>query len=465
MKKRYLALVLVCSLLLGGCSWLDGSYVSIETHHEQPHEGQTEIIFAENYLQLMDAMEALIAAGAETGVIHVPDYTSGSVEAGMSIATAYAMKNSPIGAYAVEDIHYELGTSSGLPAVAVTITYRHSLAEIQRIRRVADVTAAEQIIAETLAECSARVVLLIENYTETDFVLMVEDYASRSPAVVMETPQVSAGIYGTGAARVVELIFTYRNSRDSLRQMKEQVAPVFDAAVLYVSGDGAQRQKYSQLYAFLMERFDYTIETSLTPAYSLLRHGVGDSRAFATVYAAMCRGAGLECMVITGSRSGEPWTWNMVQDNGRYYHVDLLRSSEQGVFQTYTDGDMEGYVWDYSTYPVSQDPVIQENEGTGNSSGQPEKPTTPPETEPGTVPTDPSEPTEPQLPPETTPPTVPSTPTAPTEPEETVPPTIQPPTEPTQPEKPTEPTNPPGETQPSEQPGVPTEPTVPEETK
>ena len=70
--------------------------------------------------------------------------------------------------------------------------------------------------------------------------------------------------------------------------------PVFESAVLYVSGDGAEKQKFSQLYAFLMERFDYKVETSITPAYSLLRHGVGDSRAFATVYAAMCRLAGLE---------------------------------------------------------------------------------------------------------------------------------------------------------------------------
>ena len=98
-----------------------------------------------------------------------------------------------------------------------------------------------------------------------------------------------------------------------------------------------------------MERFDYTLETSITPAYSLLGHGVGDSKAFATVYAAMCRRADLECLVITGTRDGEPWTWNMVCDDGTYYHLDLL-SSHRG-FQELTDNEMEGYVWDYSAYP------------------------------------------------------------------------------------------------------------------
>ena len=53
------------------------------------------------------------------------------------------------------------------------------------------------------------------------------------------------------------------------------------AGMLYVSGEGEDFQKFSQLDGFLMERFDYKFETSITPAYSLLHHGVGDSRAFA----------------------------------------------------------------------------------------------------------------------------------------------------------------------------------------
>ena len=362
MKKRICALALSASLLLSGCSWLDGSYVSVEPHREEEQRSDSEFVSAVNYLELMAAMEALIFEGAESGVIYVPDYKNGSVESGMVIASNYARVNFPLGAYAVEDIHYELGSSNGIPAVAVTIEYRHSRAEIQRIRQANDMAAAERIIARSLENCSASVVLFIEAYTEKDFVQMVQDYAAKHPDAVMETPQVAEGIYGTGDSRVVELLFTYQNSRDSLRQMKQLVEPVFDAAVLYVSGDGSQRQKFSQLYGFLMERFDYTLETSITPAYSLLHHGVGDSRAFATVYAAMCDAAELECLVVTGTRSGEPWTWNMVLNNGHYYHVDLLRCSESGFYRELTDGQMSGYVWDYSAYPASADVVAPEAE-------------------------------------------------------------------------------------------------------
>ena len=169
----------------------------------------------------------------------------------------------------------------------------------------------------------------------------------------MEVPQVICEVYpDTGENRVGSLKFTYQNSRMNLRQMQTQVQPIFNSAVLYASG-GSDYQKLSRLYSFLMERFaEYQIKTSLTPAYSLLRHGVGDAKAFAVVYAAMCQEAGLDCRVVSGTRWGEQWYWNMVLDEGVYYHVDLLRSNEVGAFHEWTDADMEGYVWDYSAYPA-----------------------------------------------------------------------------------------------------------------
>jgi len=274
------------------------------------------------------------------------------VETGMAVAMRYVMENDPIGAYAVDSITYEWGYSGGEPAVAVQITYLHSRSEIRRIRKVETMEDAKRLTEDALEKYEAGTVMLVEEFLPLDFTQLVEDMAQEKPQLMMEMPQVAVGIYGNGRQRVVELNFTYQTGRDSLRQMQSQVKPVFDAAVLYVSGDASDWQKYSQLYGFLMERFDYTIETSITPAYSLLHHGVGDSRAFATVYAAMCRAAGLECLVVKGTRAGVPWTWNMVCDNGDYYHVDLLRCSEQGRYLQKTDIQMQGYVWDYSSYPA-----------------------------------------------------------------------------------------------------------------
>lgn len=358
MKPRILYLTVFLCLLLTGCSWFDGSYVHVTPHREQGSSSQGEAVSASNYSQLLSVLEGMVSSGTESGVINVANYDRDMVEVNMTAAVQYVRNRYPVGAYAVEQMEYEVGTNSGKPAIAVNVTYRHSRIEIQRIQKVETMEEAEIIIGEALKAYDAAVVLQVQEFQEMDFSQLVKDFAEEQPESIMETPQVTAGIYGSGTARVVELAFTYQNSRDQLRQMQSQVQPVFDSAALYVSGDGSDNQKYSQLYAFLMERFDYKQETSITPAYSLLRHGVGDSRAFAVVYASMCRRAGLECRIVTGTRNGEPWTWNMVRDGALYFHVDLLRSSLSGGFREYTDGEMGGYVWDYSNYPACNLPYV-----------------------------------------------------------------------------------------------------------
>lgn len=388
MKRKILLVLLGVSLLLSGCGMAGNRYVSVTPHREQRQNVKSEVASAANYLGLIHVLEDMIEDGTEDGAINISEYPAEYVNSGMELAVQYALNTYPLGAYAVENIVYEVGTTGGLPAMGITITYRHSGAEIRQIRSLAEMAEAEPLVANALENYDAAVVMEIEKYQEVDFQQMVRDYAETHPETVMETPQVTVGVYGSGEKRVVELSFAYQNGRDSLRQMQRQVEPVFEAAELYVSGDGADRQKYSQLYAFLTERFDYKVETSITPAYSLLRHGVGDSRAFATVYAAMCRRAGLECLIVTGTRAGEPWTWNIVLDKGVYQHVDLLQCNERGEFRESPDRDMESYVWDYSAYPEC--PVIRapEPEEEVSVSDQPaQSATEPQETTDVTMPT------------------------------------------------------------------------------
>ena len=291
MKQKAILLMLVMSCLLSGCNVINRSYVSVEPHKEQRQQQQTDVIMASNYPELLDALKSMIASGTEVAAIKVPEYPENTIEYSMKQAIRYSREKDPIGSYAVADIVYEFGSSSGVPAVSVSITYHHNRSEIQRIRKAADIQKAERIVAEALKGYEPGMVILVDQYEDRDFSQFVQDYAEENPQTVMEIPQVSQNSYGSGEARVLELIFTYQTSRDALRRMQTQVQPVFDSAALYVSGEGEDFQKFSQLYGFLMERFDYKFETSITPAYSLLRHGVGDSRAFATVYAAMCRGA------------------------------------------------------------------------------------------------------------------------------------------------------------------------------
>lgn len=273
----------------------------------------------------------------------------------MGTAIRHIMTNTAIGAYAVEKITYELGKVGGVDAFAVAIEYSHSSDELRRILQLRSMKDAESVITSALRECEADVVMKIDHYAYMDFDQLIEDFAQSSPSSLMEIPQVSVSVYppNGGEERILVLRFTYQTSREVLRSMRDYVQPVFTSARLYVSGEEEASVKFGLLYSFLMERHStYTVETSITPTYSLLRHAVGDSRAFAVVYASMCKNSELECMVVSGTCQGEARAWNIICEDGDYYHVDLLRSNNEGVFRKMTDAEMEGYVWDYSAYPA-----------------------------------------------------------------------------------------------------------------
>ena len=356
-------LVVMLCLCLTGCTLLSGgSHIFVELRKPDSNGGAAQNVSAESYEELYDALVAMVEKGQTQQIISVDQYDKEQLEEDMDAVAEDVCAQNPIAAYAVDAISCTIGTSGGMESLSVEISYVHDKSEIRKIITVADNSGARDAIAEALNACDAGVVLHIASYEDADFTQMVEDYAFTYPEYVMEQPQVTVSIYPeSGDSRVVEMKFSYNTSRESLKNMQNQVSPMFRSAVLYVSGDAAEAEKFSQLYSFLMERYDYVIQPSITPAYSLLRHGVGDCRAFATVYAAMCRQAGLECVVVTGTRAGSSWYWNMVSVDGVYYHLDLLGSSEAGAFFISGDNQVRenGYLWDFDAYPACPEDVVE----------------------------------------------------------------------------------------------------------
>ena len=347
-----IAAVLVAALLLTGCSWMDGSYVSVTPHQVglgQTGEGTVHAV--RNYTELRGALIGMIDSGAERALFSLAEYPREEVPEDLQRAVAYAREIYPVGAYAVESIDYNFGTGLGASALSVDITYRRSRAQIESIRTVRWTSGAKKEVEDALDQIADSLVLQIAGYQETDFGAIILDYARQNPDRVMEVPGVSVRIFpDRGETRVVELSFHYRTDRNELRAMREQVEPVFSSAALYVTGTAGEQTKFSQLHAFLMERMDYTIESTITPAYSLLCQGVGDSRAFAQIYAAMCSRIGLEARVVSGKRGGELRWWNLVRIDGRWYHLDLLADQQ---FVLLTDGQMGEYEWDREAYPAA----------------------------------------------------------------------------------------------------------------
>lgn len=402
MRKFAVILILAAiTVSLCGCDmWMDGTYYSVTPHRENNTGESLEAVEVTGFAQMQSAIEEMVSSGRESGVMYVSGLEVNRLDTFMNMAVNNVTTWDAVGAYAVESISYEVGNNAGRTAVAIDITYNRSRSDILRIKHTQNMDEARAEILTALEKCEAGVVLLVDGYTATDFVQLVQDFGDMNPDKCMELPQVTASVYPeSGSERVVELSFTYQTSRETLRIMQNYVLPIFEAAVLNVSGEEGESAKFSMMYSFLMERNDYRVETSLTPAYSLLRHGVGDSKAFAVVYSAMCREAGLDCQIVSGTRDGSPWVWNMICEDGVYYYVDLLRSEANSTFVRMTEANMPGYVWDYSAYPeagpkyqpaIEPEPVEQSTEAPTEATQATEPEVTEPtETEPAeTAPTE-----------------------------------------------------------------------------
>lgn len=358
--KKMIGLFLLLSILLSGCSyWMNGSYSSVVPHTEPNTQISTPATSVANYFQTKTSLTAMIMNSAESAVLTIQYESEEEAERDMRKAIKEVCESDPYAVYAVDNIRYEKGSSSGQSAFHVQIAYLQGRVDVKTIHTVKNMEDVEILIAEQLNACSAGVVFYCESWGEKDYAQIVADYAHTNPHKVIEEPEVTVNRYPENATKqVIELKFKYQTSRASLRTMQSQVELVFASAESSVDRTKVALEQCSQLYNFLMNRFPaYEIQTSITPAYSLLRHGVGDERAFATVYAAMCRRVGLDCEVVTGTRDGELWTWNVVEIENVYYHIDLLRNREEGQLHVHTGEEMLAYVWDYSQYPFTREKI------------------------------------------------------------------------------------------------------------
>jgi hypothetical protein len=352
MRKLIPLLLILCFLLCGCENWLDGHYLNVVPRKEQAAQPSRPTMTVYSYSQLYSALTEQVESGAPEVFLTLNLGNETLAKPYLDSAIEQLCQENPFAVYAVESITYEFGSNGGRNTAAVNISYLRNRVDVKKIQRVEDMTQAKEYIASQLRSCSSGLVLYLENVPQTDFVQLVTDYAETYPQYVIEVPEVTVGLYPESSAnQVIELKFSYQTSRESLRAMQSRVHPVFASAALIAQNEATTEEKLSQLYALLMERYEkYELQTSITPAYSLLLHGVGDARAFAAVYAAMCREAGLNCSLIAGTRQGTPWVWNVVQTDNGYYHLDLLKCSAEGLFSLTGNSGMEGYVWDYSAF-------------------------------------------------------------------------------------------------------------------
>lgn len=386
MKKLGLFLLGAALCLLTGCqTWQSGSYYWVEPlagRYTQTEPVQMTPVIG--YYDLRNAITDMADDGVTERLLDVDDY-EGNLKDDVLQAVKYARETDPVGAYAFSRLSYQFDRIGNINVIKLKANFRHTREEVSAIEQVRYGQAMDQKIAEALDNFAPSLTLWISGYQETNFHQLIREYCDENPDKIMEYPAVLARVYPeTGTSRVVDLQFNYDTPRDTMRTMQGVVNTIFSSAEGYVSYVEDEYTKASRLSSFLLELFDYVPERSDTPSYSLLCQGIGDSKAYANVFAAMCRKAGLWCQRVDGTRNGEEWSWNILRINDSYYYLDLLGDRELGQPNFRSDSQMAPYTWDKEDLPACDggdvqgggtevtEPAVTEPEADGTEQTQPE---------------------------------------------------------------------------------------------
>lgn len=362
---KRLILILLCILALSGCSALaPDSYLSITPHENAEIQPVTiDAITATDFRSLKDAILTFVRAGQPEGIVHVYNY-HGSVETDLPKAAYEVCSLDPLGAYAVDYMTHSCNRLVSYYEIRISTTFRRTIQEISSIHSVNSDEEIKEILATTVSSYADRTAFLVQNYRgqDEDIPTYINQYYNENYATVMEVPSISISIYPeTGSTRIIEVNSTYKNVPQHLQAKQQSVENNVTAAVEYIRYREQDYEKMQLLYSYMTQRFQYHKAKSATPLYDALCSGVADPVGLSQAWKMICDKTGVECLIVSGMKQGEPYTWNIIRTGSYYRHLDLAQCimNRTGLV-TASDSQMEDYYWNTKLYPACEPlPAVQ----------------------------------------------------------------------------------------------------------
>lgn len=359
--KRIILLLLAMCILFTGCSLVPDEYRSVKPHESAQQAQMPDAAEVSDMAGLKDAILRFVKAGQEEGTIRTVDY-KGNVEEDLVQAVYEVVRLTPVGAFAVDYLNHDCVKILNYYEIDLSITYRRSGYEIAAIQQAYSPQQLQGQVERSLKTYDDLLAMQVTEDQEYDIAALVESYCLANPAEMVEIPTVSVSVFpDTGRERIVEVEFRYQNTYDALVAKKAALEESVAAAAEYIRYRNSDRDKARLLYTYLTERFTYTEGETGTPVYSALCQGVADPLGLAQGLRLICEKAGVECYTVSGLKDGEPYSWNIVSDDGDYRHIDLARdiAHDSGLWLM-TDWDMDRYYWDAEDYPACvTEPAVQ----------------------------------------------------------------------------------------------------------
>ena len=366
--KRVLTAILALALTLGlgGCaSMLDHNYTVVQPHEDGP-TSDGDVITAENYQQLEDAVIYFVDQGMSYGVVHLSNYTptQSDVEADVDAACLYAVQEYPLGAYAVSYIKPQTSYIVSYYEVSVYISYRRTQDQVNSIVSVTGTSAIREELRDTLRTFGAEAVLRVTYFNEDEEFIqeLVRQAYYDTPEAALGMPEVTVSIYpglpegeetAPGGVRIVEIQLSYPEDPELLQKKKEKLVSQLSSAAAHLEVKADQAGTRT-LFDLLRNTAQYSLRDSeghkANTAYAALVDGRADSEGMALAYQLLCQYTGIECTVVCGTLDGAPWYWNIVTlADGESRHVDATRVD--GFALQDAELAAQGYQWNREEFP------------------------------------------------------------------------------------------------------------------
>ena len=422
MRKRAVLILIALSLMLSmsACVSVFASSYSYVTEYSDDIESVGGASGAEikNYSQLKNAINDIVNSGQTAGELSFSGYT-GSVRDDMAAACYEVKTQTPMGAYAVEELNYELNRIVSYYTAEISISYRRSIQEIEAVVMLNGVSSLRSYVTEAVNGHSDKLVLRIfSSIVNEEYIKdIVSSAYFNNPLVSAREPYTGVTGYPTeGVNKIYEIELDYGMDANELTELRDKLDSRIDVLCKNVTAKETWRcaLELAQALSASFREADSGEGAADTVSGALLE-GRASSMGAALAYKVLCDEMGIECIVVRG-RLGTLGTqdhyWNIIGIDGDYYHVDVSRLDSAGAERAFLLDDVRAwgtYMWESDSYPVCDGPL----DYTELSAPVPE------ETEPPVDSPEPSETVSPEQGPE-------PTEAVPPEPSESVEPTTSP---------------------------------------
>lgn len=360
---------------------LEREFVFTSKHIDPTEQSQNnKISEASSYVQLQNILLTTIKNVETEKTIRLNDYT-GDVETDVK-RVLKEMTQNPFGAYAVSNIAYQQSKILTYYELSFTITYRRTKAQLAGINTSYNSEELKKDLKDMLMQFPEQLTFEIFDYSEEkyDFNEIYNNVYYSNPSIAYGQKSFSTSLYPEdgGTHRIVEITIAYTEPGINLRNKSIRVRDFIDEHIGSVLNMNDPARRLLNIHELVCESAQFDEVTAeitaqsegkppkddpFTP-YGAFINGSAVSEGYALAFKQLCDESNIHCIIIHGRLQGLPHVWNMVELDGKWYHIDASSNdTDDGIgyrFFACTNDDMiQTHSWDTTIYPEANGKTLR----------------------------------------------------------------------------------------------------------